>query len=216
MGISQFGYRLFYKRALPHQQPAGAVLFVTSRLAGSLPAPVLAQLRVEARRTEADLSSFENGDERDRLIKRCQRQLFAKWDTALDTDRTGPRWLGDVAVAGLVADSIRYRDGSVYDLLAFCIIPNHMHRVFAPLSDEDGRPNALSKIMQSLKGYTARACNRILGRQGGFWQHESYDHWVRDEAEYQRIVRYVTANPVRAGLADHWEDWPWTYVRDVP
>ena len=214
--MSQFEYKLFYKRSLPHQQPAGTALFVTSRLAGSLPAQVLSRLRIEARRMELALDGVDVGEERENTAYSYQRQLFGKWDTALDTCATGPRWLSDAAVAALVADSIRYRDGSVYDLLAFCIMPNHMHLVFTPLSDEDGHPYALSKIMQSLKGYTARACNRILGRQGGFWQHESYDHWVRDEAEYQRIVRYVTANPVRAGLADHWEDWPWTYVRDVP
>ncbi|MCJ7738580.1 MAG: transposase [Anaerolineae bacterium] len=214
--MSQFDYKLFYKRSLPHQQPAGAALFVTSRLVGSLPAPVVAQLRIEAHRLEMALGEVNVGDERDNTAYSYQRQLFGKWDTALDTSGTGPRWLSDGTVAGLVADSIRYRDGSVYDLLAFCIMPNHMHLVFTPLNDDDGHPYGLSKIMQSLKGYTARECNRILGRQGGFWRHESYDHWVRDEAECERIVRYVTANPVKAGLVGHWEDWPWTYVRDVP
>ena len=214
--MSQFDYKLFYERSLPHQQPAGAVLFVTSRLVDSLPVQVLSRLRIEAHRLELALDGIGVGDERDNAAYSYQRQLFGKWDTALDTSGTSPRWLSDVTVAGLVADSIHYRDGRFYDLLAFCIMPNHVHLVLTPLSDEDGHPYALSKIMQSLKGYTARVCNRILGRQGGFWQHESYDHWVRDEAECERIIRYVVANPVRAGLVDHWRDWPWTYVRDVP
>jgi putative transposase len=213
--MSQFDYKLFCERSLPHQQPAGAALFVTSRLVDSLPVQILSRLRIEAHRLELALDGIDVGVERDNAAYSYQRRLFGRWDTALDTSGSGPQWLGNVAVAGLVADSIHYRDDRIYDLLAFCVMPNHMHLVFTPPSDEDGHPYALSKIMQSLKGYTARACNRILGRQGGFWQHESYDHWVRDEAEYRRIVRYVTANPVTAGLVEQWKDWPWTYVRDV-
>ena len=51
----------------------------------------------------------------------------------------------------------------------------------------------------------------ILDRQGPFWQAESYDHVIRDADEYDRIVRYVKMNPVRAGLIRQAEDWPWTY-----
>ncbi len=65
--------------------------------------------------------------------------------------------------------------------------------------------------MQSFKGYTAHKANRLLCRKEAFWQHESYDHWVRDENELARIVKYIINNPVKAGLVEHWEDWPWTY-----
>jgi hypothetical protein len=57
------------------------------------------------------------------------------------------------------------------------------------------------KIMQSLKGYTARQANLSLKRTGTpFWQRESYDHWVR-EGEFDRIKRYIELDPVRGGLA---------------
>ncbi|MAU00364.1 MAG: hypothetical protein CL608_24750 [Anaerolineaceae bacterium] len=62
--------------------------------------------------------------------------------------------------------------------------------------------------MHSLKRYTAVEANKVLGRQGQFWQHESYDHIVRDEAELQRIRQYVLNNPVKAGLVDSAEQWP--------
>jgi len=42
--------------------------------------------------------------------------------------------------------------------------------------------------------------NLLLGRTGAFWQHESYDHWVRNEREFNRIVAYIEENPVSAGL----------------
>ena len=51
----------------------------------------------------------------------------------------------------------------------------------------------------------------MLGRSGAFWQHENYDHVVRDEAELNRIVAYVLDNPVRAGLAQSREEWKWSY-----
>jgi hypothetical protein len=60
-------------------------------------------------------------------------------------------------------------------------------------------------------GYTAREANRLLGRAGQpFWQAESYDHWVRDEREWDRIKAYIENNPVRAGLVANAEDYPWS------
>ncbi len=61
--------------------------------------------------------------------------------------------------------------------------------------------------MHSLKRYTARECNGLLGRSGAFWQPESYDRLVRNEAELERIVHYVEHNPVTAGLCERPEDW---------
>ena len=44
-----------------------------------------------------------------------------------------------------------------------------------------------------------------------FWQHESYDHVVRDENELGRIVEYVLNNPVKVGFCENWEDWKYSY-----
>jgi putative transposase len=70
--------------------------------------------------------------------------------------------------------------------------------------------------MHSLKGYTAYEGNRLLGRKGAFWEHESYDHYVRDEEELERIVAYVLSNPLKAGLVTDWKAWPWSYCRVTP
>jgi len=61
--------------------------------------------------------------------------------------------------------------------------------------------------MQSIKRHTARQANLYLKRQGTFWQAESYDHVIRDEAEWQRIIHYVLYNPVKAGLVAEWQAW---------
>lgn len=69
----------------------------------------------------------------------------------------------------------------------------------------------VSKILQDLKRYTSGKCNKVLNHSGPFWQHESYDHVVRDNKELIHIVNYVLNNPVKAGLCETKEDWKWSY-----
>jgi len=52
-----------------------------------------------------------------------------------------------------------------------------------------------------------------LGRRGAFWAHESFDRYVRDEREWERTVAYVLNNPVKAGLAQNWQEWRWNYYQ---
>jgi hypothetical protein len=81
---------------------------------------------------------------------------------------------------------------------------NHVHVLLLPWIS----PSALLK---SLKGVTAREANRLLHRTGQqFWQRESYDHWVRDEAEWSKIAGYIEQNPVKAGLVSRVEDYLWS------
>lgn len=205
-------YRPYYRRHLPHYQPAGYTLFLTFRLAGSLPAAVIDRLRAEAEAEERRLQGVADPAARARRRYDARKRAFGRFDATLD-QAPGPRWLGVPAVAQAVADALHHRHPAVYRLDAFCIMPNHVHAVFAPNDDEAGRPLPLPKIMQSLKQYAAGQANAALGRQGQFWQYENYDHVVRDAAEWERIIWYVLLNPVKAGLVEHWEDWPWTYLR---
>jgi REP element-mobilizing transposase RayT len=84
-----------------------------------------------------------------------------------------------------------------------------------PLTKPDGTYHSLVSIMHSLKRYTARQANLLLVREGQFWQHESYDHVVRDEAERVRIVSYFLSNPEKAGLVASGAAWPWLYSKDL-
>jgi putative transposase len=113
----------------------------------------------------------------------------------------------------MLADSLMHRDNMVYELDAFCIMLNHVHMVFKPLENTDGINNSLSTIMHSLKRYTARQANLLLGQSGSFWQHESYDHVIRDESELEQIIKYVLYNPVKAGLVNDWSQWRWSYCK---
>ncbi len=58
--------------------------------------------------------------------------------------------------------------------------------------------------------FSAKECNRIRNATGPFWQRESYDHCVRDGDELERIVDYIHANPVKAGLVQRAEDFPFS------
>ena len=134
-------------------------------------------------------------------------KAFVALDRLLDGTRTGPLFLRLPEVAKMVVDAIRYRDLRAYRLHAFVVMPNHVHLLMTPLVE-------VSKVMQSLKRFTAREANRMLGLTGQtFWQDESYDRLVRNGTEFERIVHYIEWNPVTAGLAATPEDFPWSSAR---
>ena len=212
--MGQYNYKPEYKRHLPHIQPPDATLFVTIRLTGSIPRAVLERLKMEAEEREEQLKQTAVSAELPRLFYEEQKRQFGRFDAVLDKAETGPFWLGRPEIARMLVEAIHYRDGKVYDLDAFTVMSNHAHLVFRPLEREAGIYYALQTIMHSLKRYTAVEANKVLGRKGAFWQHESYDHVVRDRQEWERIIAYVINNPVKAGLVEKWEDWPWTYLKD--
>jgi len=213
----------FYRRHLPHWQPRGAVFFVTFRLKNSLPIEVIKSLKEEREHTKAILEGFPESEREGRNYLE-ERRYFGRWDSYLDKAEFGPRWLAQPEIAIIVKEALHYRHGKVFDLHAFCIMSNHVHVVFEPLSRSEWHSDQskadwqsalpdLPKIMQSLKRHTARQANIILDRQDAFWQDESYDHVIRDNEEYIRIVNYVLENPVKAGLVSEWSQWRWTYCK---
>jgi REP element-mobilizing transposase RayT len=130
-------------------------------------------------------------------------------DRLLDTARTGPLYLRRPEVAALVVEAIHYRDriSREFDLHSFVVMANHVHLLITLRAD-------VSKMMQSLKRFTARECNKMLGLTGQpFWQNESYDRVVRDQTEFRRIARSIEMNPVNAGLVATPEEFPWSSAR---
>jgi REP element-mobilizing transposase RayT len=209
--LSQFDYKSFYRRNLPHIQPLNTALFLTFRLAGSVPKEVLGRMLDEKLVLEKALKNDSTTSQS--RFRELARRHFAMLESWLDKAAIGPTWLADKRIAGIVAEALHHRDGKRFRLDAYSIMPNHVHSVFAPLTQTD-TPESLSSIMHSLKRNTARRANQLLDRSGAFWEHESFDHYVRNRAEWLRIVKYVLENPVKAGLVHKWEDWPWNYVRD--
>ena len=171
-----------YRRRLPHQYPEGKWLFVTWHLHGSLP---------HAKYPPPH--------------KLSSGAAFVWMDKYLDSTQTGPRYLAQESLARVVVASLRR--GVVLghsELGAYAILANHVHVLLLPKI-------LPARLLQSLKGSTARQANVILGRSGEmFWQAESYDHWVRNEEERQRIIAYIEENPVKAGLVQRASDYRWS------
>jgi REP element-mobilizing transposase RayT len=180
--------KLYYERNLPHWHPTGRALFVTWRLHGSLPKHVLQAL----------------DENKNRKMKEGQRFVLA--DAELDKASFGPLWLKDPRVAKSAVDTLLRgeRELLLFDLHAYVVMANHVHVLLTPKT-------AVARILRGIKRKTAADANQILGRAGQqFWQEESYDHWCRTEREFARTKRYIELNPVKAGLVERPEEWPWS------
>ena len=193
-----------YQRFLPHQLGAGETYFITFRLAGTLPREVVERLleerELELRRTVEPSDTSH------------KKAFFKTFDSALDGATHGPCYLTAPAEAEIVKASLHFLDGPGFELLAYCLMPNHVHLV-AHLPADAVAP--LARTLQRLKSHTARHLNRLRNASGRVWHRESYDHRVRNAAELDRIVAYVLNNPVKAGLAKTWPEWPHHFWRDA-
>ena len=179
---------VYYQRNLPHWQPEGKSLFLTWRLHGSLPAVFLKQVR-------------ENNESE-------QGKKFLRFDRMLDGANFGPMWLKDPQLATIVVAAMNQVSQRGWCAVhAYVVMPNHVHLLVEPTVE-------LRQITRAIKGSSACACNEILRRIGRpFWQQESYDHWVRSPASFEKIRLYIERNPVSAGLVKSPEDWEWSSAR---
>jgi REP element-mobilizing transposase RayT len=201
--------KIYYRRNLPHYQPSHASYFITFRLAGSLPNEVIIKLKEEYELEEQRLIAINEPDTKRTAIEEHRKRYFDRFDDFLDKYSDSHKWLSDDRVAQVVADAIHFRDTKEYELIAYCIMPNHVHMV----ADVERSGTSLYRVLQSLKAYTARECNKILNRSGAFWQHESYDHVIRNGKELANIISYVLNNPVKAEFVDDWQKWKWSYCK---
>ncbi len=114
----------------------------------------------------------------------------------------------DTRAAKLVMDSLHWleQQGRMA-LQAAIIMPDHLHFV-AQLHDKN-----LSRLMQSLKGYTGREINRLLGDRGPVWQPQYHDHAIRKSEDLRQVILYCLHNPVRAGLVDDFHCYPHWYCK---
>jgi len=98
-----------------------------------------------------------------------------------------------------------FSHGERHCLHAYVIMPDHVHLLLTPIAEW-----SLAKILQGIKGFTARQINRCLGRKGTFWQDESFDHLVRNELDWLDKFTYIHDNPVKSGLCNRPQDYPFS------
>lgn len=175
---------------LPHWEVSEGRYFVTIRQAGSLPDSVVERLRERARRQNVSVETT--------------RSIFADIEEVLDGDDGG----GDLTrpdIAEILAEAISHRvTRDVWDMMEYVIMPNHVHLFFRLC---EGR---LMKTMIGFKRWTGRQAAEHLDRKGErFWQREWFDHWSRSPTEDERIAAYIRHNPVKAGLVEKCNQWPY-------
>jgi REP element-mobilizing transposase RayT len=102
---------------------------------------------------------------------------------------------------GLI-DTIKHRnERHVWYAHLAVVMPDHVHLVLA-FPDIERRAQM---IISKWKEWTAKS----LGIQ---WQRDFFEHRLRRDESFREKADYVLANPVRAGLAKQWEDWPYTFI----
>ena len=179
----------FSRGYLPHFDSPGLIQSITFRLADSLPRSVLGLWQAELSALPEDQGEL---------------QMRKRVDALLDKG-TGSCHLRRPEIAGTVEDALLHFDAKRYRLIAWCIMPNHVH-VLTEMSG--GFP--LHGVVQTWKSFTAHKANAILGLRGEFWMREYHDRYIRDARHFDAIRRYIEENPVKARLVRSREMWRWS------
>lgn len=173
---------------LPHWSADSATYFVTFRLADSLPQAAIGQLQRVA------LSKLTKLGE--------SRRAFATLERYLDAG-SGEVLLNREPLAQIVADALRYFHASRYRLIAWCIMPNHVHVCLKMLPGQQ-----LCDLVQAWKSFSSKQINSALHRNGRVWMREYYDRLVRNQTELMRTIAYIERNPEKAAL----KNWRWVEI----
>jgi putative transposase len=172
---------------LPHCDFPGLVQFVTFRLADSMP--------VSQRGEWEHLLKIED-----------DREKRTKLEEYLDRG-VGKCHLRDPRIAKLTEETLSFFHNQRYELLAWCVMPNHVH-VLAHVWNWP-----LAKMLQNWKSITAVKFNCILNRRGVFWQREYWETFMRSEEQERMAINYIENNPVKAKLCKLADEWPCSSVR---
>ena len=175
---------------IPHFDGGERAQFVTFRLADSLPQNFLEQLWQELKFQKITDSEFRK-----------------RVETFLDNGH-GARHLQDKRLADLVEETLLLFDDDKYRLRACVVMPNHVHFLATPLNN-----HSLAEIIHSIKSYTAHQANKILNQRGRFWFPDYFDRYIRDAEHYNKVIRYIENNPVKARLCEKAEDWLYSSAR---
>ncbi len=178
---------------LPHFDTPSVLQSMTFRLADSLPPEKLRELEREL--------AVKPDTERDA----ARRRIIETW---LDAG-IGCCALRHPELAMLMQETLLKFDGNRYRLLAWCVMPNHVHVLIEPIT-------SLSKIVQSWKSFTGRwalAHNTMLGLGvpgKRLWMRDYWDRYIRHQQHLDAVVAYIHNNPVTAGLCGRPQAWPWS------
>jgi putative transposase len=190
------------QRNLPHWEQRDAYYFITYRTADSIPESVAKAWRLERDTWLTTHGIDPQADDVQHHIEllpddqhhEFYRTFTTQWHDHLDAGH-GECQLRQQATRDIVTQSLQRFDGERYRLESYIIMPNHVH----VLAGVTGR-GEMRKQCRNWKKFTATEINKTLGREGQFWQWESYDHLVRSPESLARFRAYIARNPIKAKL----------------
>ncbi len=181
-----------HRRRLPHWQRPETSLFLTWRLADSLPEEKLDKYLSEKEAWLANHPEPRSSEDEEEFHK-----LFSdKIDKWLDAG-SGECLLRDPKIAKIVSDALHHFDGERYALDSFVVMPNHVHVLLQLAPD-----HKLEDVLHSWKSFTAKKINEALGREGMLWQPEYFDRMIRDEVHLENVRKYIENNPKHGKLVE--------------
>ena len=120
----------------------------------------------------------------------------------------GACFLRHAQIADLMENALLYFDGVLCRLLAWCVMPNHVHSLIEMVGGY-----SLGGMVHSWKLCSAKKANRILDRGGHFWHKDYYDRYIRDDDHLRITIDYIEQNPVKAGLVQDATQWKYSSAR---
>jgi REP element-mobilizing transposase RayT len=176
-------HKLWHRRGyLPHFDQGAVVQAITFRLADSLPREF-----------------YES------LASRTPTVRSQGFETHMDQGR-GACILADPDYAKIVQGVLNHFDGERYRLLAWVIMPNHVHSVVEQIPG-----HRLGDVVRSWKNYSARRINALSNKSGAVWAPDYFDRFIRNEDHLANAIRYVEDNPVKAGLVSNPAEWIFSF-----
>ncbi len=196
---------------LPHYEAANKYQMITYRLADSLPQEVLDRLEKSLAGSADCQSAFTNNDYEAKKRKMIEFYLDQGMGSCV---------LKNEDCAKAVVDNWHYFDKKRYDLIAYVVMPNHVHLL---IKTYEGY--SLGELVKTWKSYSTRMIKKFLkskedadyqsalpGKENKIWQREYWDRFIRDEIHFQKSIAYILENPVKAGLVKNWQEWNWCFV----
>ena len=172
---------------LPHWQQGDTWVFVTWRLADSLPKAVVGKILLKKKDWE-DVRPKPWDDE---MQKEHNRLFTLRFESLLD-DCHGSCCLRDPAIGEIVSNALLHFEGERYELDAFVVMPNHVHVLFRTING-----HKMEDILHTWKRFTAREINKVLGKTGQLWQTEYWDRLIRSQKHLNWSQRYIDENPAK-------------------
>ncbi len=145
-------------------------------------------------------------------LNRIQKAYFLKYDQSLNQS-TNEAQLNQKGVAETVNSTLQEFEGSLYHILAYTIMPNHIHFLFKLKKPEtDDLNKQVEGILQLLKEQINQNIGQYLNLGNNIWATFNCEHHLMLEKEVINLTSYLVEDPVKAGLVDYWKDYPHTYI----